>query len=118
MFERMFGFFQKEKPAISPSPVTPIVDGSAVIATGNMAGYYGFTFDLDTILRNELQMVNYYREVSTYPDCDTAIEQIVNEAVIVDEAKPPVSINLENLPKEYTKLKKTLQNEFEYILSL
>ena len=118
MFERMFGFFRKEKPTISPSPVTPIVDGSAVIATGNMAGYYGFTFDLDTILRNELQMVNYYREVSTYPDCDTAIEQIVNEAVIVDEAKPPVSINLENLPKEYTKLKKTLQNEFDYILSL
>ena len=118
MFERMFGFFQKEKPTISPSPVTPIVDGSAVIATGNMAGYYGFTFDLDTILRNELQMVNYYREVSTYPDCDTAIEQIVNEAVIVDEAKPPVSINLENLPKEYTKLKDTLQKEFDYILSL
>ena len=36
----------------------------------------------------------------------------------MDEAKPPVSINLENLPKEYTKLKKTLQNEFDYILSL
>ena len=118
MFERMFGFFRKEKPTISPSPVTPIVNGSAVVATGNMAGYYGYTFDLDSVLRNELQMVNYYREVSTYPDCDTAIEQIVNEAVIVDEAKPPVSINLESIPKEYERLKNTIQTEFDNILSL
>ena len=84
MFERMFGFFQKEKPTVSPSPVTPVVSGSAVYSYGSMAGCYGFSLDLDATLRNELQMTNYYREISTYPDCDRAIEQIVNEAMIVD----------------------------------
>ena len=59
MFERMFGFLTKtNKPTVSPSPVTPIVNGSAVVATPNMAGVYGYTLDLDMTLRNEVQMVN------------------------------------------------------------
>ena len=119
MFERMFGFLSRDnKPTVSPSPVTPIVDGSAVVATSNMAGYYGYSFDLDMTLRNEVQMVNYYREVSSYPDCDTAIEQIVNEAVIVDQSKPPVSLNLDNLPKEYSRLKNKITDEFNHVLNL
>lgn len=119
MFERMFGFLTKtNKPTVSPSPVTPIVNGSAVVATPNMAGVYGYTFDLDMTLRNEVQMVNYYREVSSYPDCDTAIEQIVNEAVIVDQSKPPVSLDLDRLPKEYNRLKTKIAEEFAQVLRM
>ena len=106
---------------VSPVPLTPKVDGSSVITTGTatsaMAGYYGFSYDIDGEITNETQLVNRYREIASYPDCDTAIEHIVNDAVVVDQSKPPVSLNLDNL--DYPKsVKDKIHKEFENILKV
>lgn len=118
----LFGYqITKKSQPIPPTPVTPLVDGSSVINSSRMSGYYGygFNFDIDGTVRNEVQMINRYREIATYPDCDAAIEQIVNEAVIVDQARAPVELNLDQLPEQYNdSIKDCIRTNFEKILSI
>lgn len=103
------------------TPVTPIVDGSSTIVnTSNMSGYYGYSFDLDGLIKDEIQTINRYREISSYPDCDTAIEQIVNEAVIVEDVMPPVSISLDQIDSKKfpDSIKNKIIEEFDTVLSI
>ena len=114
---------KSKSPAVQPTPVTPINDGSSVIVqnAGNsayMSGCYGYTFDLDGMVRTEAQMIGRYRDVASLPDVDTAIEQIVNEAVIVDQTKAPVTINLDNLDEQYQPIRDQISKQFDVILNL
>lgn len=105
-----------------PTPVTPSNnDGSTVVSVGNsalMSGYYQYNFDIDGTARNDAQMISQYRACASYPDVDTAIEAIVNEAVIVDQSKKPVEINLDELPDEYTAIKQSIINAFDHVLNV
>ena len=118
----LFGYqITKKAQPLPPTPVTPLVDGSSVINSGKMSGYYGYGFnlDIDGTVRNEVQMINRYREIATYPDCDAAIEQIVNEAVIVDQSRQPVELNLDRLPEQFNDtIKESIRKQFEKILAL
>lgn len=115
----LFGWsISRTKPMQTPSPVTPLITGASVVTAPTAAyGYYGYSYDLDGLISNQHQLINRYREIATYPDCDTAIEQIVNEAVIVDQSKPPVSLNVDNV-KLSKGLKKKILAEFDNILKL
>lgn len=115
----LFGWsISRTKPMETPSPVTPPVTGASVVTAPIAAyGYYGYSYDLDGLISNQNQLVNRYREISTYPDCDTAIEQIVNEAVIVDQAKPPVTLNVDQA-KLSKGMKKKILDEFDTIIRL
>jgi len=108
---------------VIPTPVTPSNDdGSAVLTgVGNsalMCGHYMYNFDIDGIVRNDAQMISQYRACASYPDVDTAIEHIVNDAVIVDQNNPPVSINLDALPEEYNAIKQTITDNFQHVLDV
>lgn len=115
----LFGWsISRTKPMETPSPVTPPVTGASVVTAPIAAyGYYGYSYDLDGLISNQNQLVNRYREISTYPDCDTAIEQIVNEAVIVEQAKPPVTLNVDQA-KLSKGMKKKILDEFDTIIKL
>lgn len=119
---QLFGYeILKKKPtqALPKVPVTPLVDGTTLVNSANMSGYYGFSLDIDGSVRNEVQMINRYREIASYPDCDTAIEQIINEAVIVSESKRPVDLNLDSLPENYNdEIKDSIREHFDKILSM
>lgn len=112
---------EKEQPFI-PTPVTPSNnDGSTIVSVGNsgmMSGYYQYGLDIDGTVRSDAQMITQYRATASYPDVDTAIEAIVNEAVIVDQSTPPVSINLDNLPDEYSGIRDSIQDSFDHILNV
>lgn len=107
-----------------PSVVTPSnTDGSITVSTnvgnsGLMSGYYSYQFDVDGALRNESQMISQYRATASYPDVDTAIETIVNEAVIVEQGEPPVSINVDNLPEQYSVVKQQINDCFQRVLDV
>ena len=58
-----------------------------------------------------------YRDMALHPECDTAIEHVVNEAIVSDLNDSPVEINLENLQIS-SSLKKVVRNEFKYIKDL
>jgi hypothetical protein len=116
----LFGFELKRKKEQNMVSVVPpsSVDGSTVINTGvNAGGYYGLVMDLDSVVKNENDLIRRYREVSQYSDCDSAIEDIVSEAIVADEDKKPVEVILDNL-KVSDAIKKKIHDEFDEVCKL
>ncbi len=118
---QLFGFEIKRKEQVLPiqSVVPPSnQDGSTVVNTSvNAGGYYGMVVDLDASLKNENDLIRRYREISQYTDCDAAIEDIVNEALISDESKQPIEIILDDV-KVSDAIKNKISNEFTEVLRL
>lgn len=115
----LFGFTigrEDKQPALKrQSFITPVAeDGASTVSAG---GYYGTYVDIDASARNESELISRYREISNYPDCDTAIEEIVTEAIAAIDSEEPVTINLDDLELS-TSIKKSIRDNFEEILSL
>jgi len=116
----LFGFTiarkkQEQEQQNLPSIVSPTQeDGSIEVAPG---GAYGTYIDLEGKAKNEGDLVTKYREMAIQPECDSAIQDIVNEAIIVDEQDGPVEIVLDKL--DYTEsIKNKIREEFQYLLKL
>jgi len=113
-----FGFEIKKK---GEEPIRPSFvpetdeDGTGVITTG---GHFGAYLDLDgDKSKNEIELILKYRDVAAQPECDAAVEDIVNEAIIGDNDESPVNLVLDQLDIS-DKIKDTVREEFEEILSL
>ena len=89
-------------------------DGAVNIQTG---AYYGTYVDLDGVVRNEIELITRYREMSMQPELETAIDEIVNEAIVNDDKGKGVEITTDDLKQPET-IKKKIRDEFEYILKL
>ena len=113
----LFGFrFEKIKDTKSQEKFTvpPADDGATEIAGG---GFYGQVLDVDGRDKSELDLIRRYREVSQQPECDSAIEDIVNEGIVSNEKDQAVSITLDRL--DYPKsIKNKIREEFDHVLSL
>ena len=93
---QVFGFeIQRKKISQQQSVVTPSGDDGSTVITSAAAGYYAQVMNLDTVVKNENDLIRRYREISQYPDCDSAIDDLTNEAIVADEDGPPVEIVLE-----------------------
>lgn len=106
----------KQEKALSVVPPAAD-DGSTVLSSVNAGAYFGMVLDVEGIIKNENDLIRRYREVSQYADCDGAIEDIVNEAVISEGDKQPVEIILDDL-KVSDGIKKKIEDEFEEVLRL
>jgi len=120
---KLFGFTLGKKDVVqvqSPDqpafalPTTALDDG-AVTITQN--AYYGTYVDLEGAVRNELELITRYREMSNHPELEAAIDDIVNESITHDDSGEVVSINMDKLKQPET-IKKKIQEEFETILAL
>ncbi len=90
-------------------------DGAGVIQAG---GHFGAYLDLDgDKAKNEIELIFKYRDVSTQPECDAAIEDIMNEAIVGDHTDTPIRLVLDEV-KASDKIKETIQEEFSNILSM
>ena len=94
----LFGFEIKKKatdvveiPSFSPVESD---DGALTVSAG---GAYGTYLDLEGSAKNEAEIVAKYREMSLQPECEQAIDEIVNEAIVKDGNKAIVDINLDDL---------------------
>ena len=97
------------KTFVPPSPD----DGALEIAPG---GSYGTFVDLDGTAKSEAELVTRYREMSMQPECDSAVEDIVNEAIVMDD-EAPVEIVLDNL-KQPNSVKNKIREEFDTVLAM
>ena len=112
---KLFGFSiendeKKSKSIISPVPPNN-EDG---VDHYIQAGFYGQTIDIEGVYRTEYDLIRRYREMSLHPECDGAIEDVVNEAIVSDLYDSPVEIELSNLNAS-DKLKKVIREEFKHI---
>jgi len=78
------------------------------------SGFYGQYVDIEGVYKTEFDLVRRYREMALHPECDSAIEDVVNEAIVSDLNDSPVEIDLSNLPAS-DKLKEAIREEFKYI---
>jgi hypothetical protein len=114
----LFGFEIKRKTPKKElsSVVTPSnVDGSTLVA--DASAYYGLTLDLDASIKGENDLIKRYREVSYYPDADNAIEDIVNESIVLDNQRLSVDVVLDDL-KASDNIKEAIRKEFEVVYKL
>lgn len=95
-------------------PQDKIDDGAITITQG---AYYGTYVDLEGSVRNELELITRYREMSLHPECSEAIEEIITEAVTQDDDGETVEINLDKLDMPAS-IKKKIQEGFNKIKSM
>ena len=115
----LFGFsFRKREEQLkksAPSPVAPTnEDGATSFIAG---GYHGTYVDLDGNFKTEYDMVVKYRMMAMHPEVDSAIEDIIQEAIVTDLNDSPVQINLANLEVSDS-VKEMIRTEFDYIKNL
>lgn len=102
---------QQKQPTFAPE-ITD--DGAVVVAAG---GAYGTYIDLQGAARTEAELVTKYREMSMHPEVEKAIDDVVNEAIVVEPNKKIVQLNLDDT-KLSTNIKKLITQEFDNILGL
>lgn len=107
---------EQKKQEKAQSFVLPENQDGAVNVEG-VAGAYGAYIDFDATVKNEYELVTRYRELSLLPDVDFAIDDIVNEMLVLDGHSDAIKINLEKLklPKS---VKTKIEEEFKNILAL
>ena len=114
----LFGFsITRAKKQADPKQsftTTQADDGTQTIAAG---GYFGQYLDMEGTAKSEADLIRRYREIALHPECDMAIEDIVNEAVVANEMKDAVRVNVDNLP--YGKdVRRKIEDEFQNVLKL
>jgi len=115
---KLFGFSiddeeKKSKGIVSPVPPND-EDGADYYLS---SGFYGQYVDIEGVFRTEFDIIKKYRDMALHPECDTAVEHVVNEAIVSDLNDSPVEIDLDNLQVS-TSLKKVIRNEFKYVKDL
>ena len=112
---QLFGFqINRKEKGRGQSPVPPNADDGVNVAAG---GYFGTYVETDAQARNEYDLIKRYRDMSLHPECDSAIDDIVNEFVVSDSNDTCVNIDLTNL-QVGASVKKRIREEFEYVKRL
>ena len=94
---------------------TPTQDDGTIDVAGG--GFFGQVLDTDGRERTEQDLIRRYRDIAQQPECDSAIEDIVNEGIVSNERAQAVSIVLDQVPYPRN-IKKTITNEFNSVLRL
>ena len=106
---------EPEKHASFVPPAEDDKDGSITLEAGT--GIVGHYIDLEGAAKNENDLINKYRKVSIVTELDMAINDIINEAIVIENNKPPVSINLDDLDVSVA-IKEKIITEFKEIIRL
>ena len=116
----LFGFTigrtQKENEAKEKlSFALPQYDDGAIDVAGTPGGAYGTYLDMEGAAKNETDLIHRYRNMALFPECELAVDDIVNEAVVADREESAVSINLENINLSLDIKQKIVDNFHEII---
>ena len=95
---KLFGFSIEDNEPLSPNAVSPVPpnheDGNDHYMS---SGFFGSYVDIEGVFRTEFELIKRYREMALHPEADSAIEDIVNEAIVSDTNDSPIEIDLDHL---------------------
>ena len=115
---KLFGFSIEDNEPISPDVVSPVPpnkeDGVDYYLS---SGFFGSYVDIEGIYKTEYELIRRYREMALHPECDSAIEDVIQEAIVSDLNDSPVELDLDHLNAS-DGIKKKLREEFKYIKDL
>lgn len=115
---KLFGFSIEDNEPLSPGVVSPVPPNNEDGVDHYLSsGFFGSYVDIEGVYRTEFDLIKRYREMALHPECDSAIEDIVNEAIVSDTNDSPVQIDLDNLNAS-DGIKKKIRQEFKHILEL
>ena len=115
---QLFGYSlerAKKDSAKGPSFVRKESEDAATPIAGG--GFFGTSIDLDGSYKDEMDLIRRYREMSIHPECDRAVDDVVNEAIAGDIDDTPVDVELSNLEVSQ-KIKNKIREEFMNVLHL
>ena len=95
----LFGFKitrAKEEEGSRDGFTTPSSDDGAIEVSG--AGHFASVLDLEGKTKSDDDLIRKYRDIAQQSECDMAVEDIVNEAIVADEADQSVGLILEYVP--------------------
>ena len=114
----LFGFsITRAKKQADPKQsftTTQADDGTQTIAAG---GYFGQYLDMEGTAKSEADLIRRYREIALHAECDMAVEDIVNEAVVANEMKDAVRVKVDGLPYG-NEVRRKIEDEFKEVLKL
>ena len=112
---RLLGFSIDGDQSKPPSVVSPVPQTNEDGVDNYISsGFYGHFLDIEGVYKTEHDLIKRYREMALHPECDGAIEDVVNEAIVSDLYDSPVEIELSNLNAS-DRLKKVIRDEFRYL---
>ena len=115
---KLFGFSIEDSESQSPTTLSPVPPSKEDQSDHYLSsGFFGSYVDIEGVYRTEFDLIKRYREMALHPECDSAIEDIVNEAIVSDTNDSPVEIELSNLNAS-DGIKDKIRNEFKYIKEL
>lgn len=120
MVFKLFGFTIGK--ALEPEKLKSIVPPTdeahdAALTLDGGTGIFGHYVDIEGRAKNENDLINKYREIAVTMEIDNAVDDIVNEAIVTNEKRPPVIINLEDL-NVTEDIAKKIREEFKEIIRL
>ena len=115
---KLFGFSIEDNEPQSPGVVSPVPPNNEDQSDYFMSsGFFGQYVDIEGVYKTEFDLIKRYREMALHPEADSAIEDIVNEALVSDSNDSPIEINLDHLNAS-DGIKKNIREEFKFILEL
>ena len=115
---KLFGFSIEDSEPKSKTIISPVPENNEDGVDNYISsGFYGSYVDIEGVYRTEFDLIKRYREMSLHPECDGAIEDVVNEAIVSDLYDSPIEIELSNLNAS-DKLKTAIREEFRTIKEL
>ena len=115
---KLFGFTIEDGESQSPTTLSPVPPSKEDQSDHYLSsGFFGSYVDIEGVYRTEFDLIKRYREMALHPECDSAIEDIVNEAIVSDTNDSPVEIELSNLNAS-DGIKDKIRDEFKYIKEL
>ncbi len=115
---KLFGFSIEDNEPIQPGVVSPVIPSEADGSEHYLSsGFFGSYVDIEGVYRTEFDLLKRYREMALHPECDSAIEDVVNEAIVADSNDSPIEIDLDHLNAS-DGIKNKIREEFKFILEL
>jgi hypothetical protein len=112
---KLFGFSIEDDDIQRPGSISPVPENNSDGVDYYASGGFGGSFvDIEGVYRTEYELIRQYRTMALYPEVDSAIEDIVNEAIVSDLYESPVQVELSNVNAS-EKVKNIIRQEFKYI---